>query len=105
MKEINDPGNYRKMSEPYRSSEEASSALDAFYEAVKELRNTHKITDVLMVVCVNVTYEEGEGAVMSRSHYGDPLKSESMAAYAYGAEQTARKQWITRLLSGKKNGE
>jgi hypothetical protein len=100
MERIIDQKNYRRVSEPFVNAEQANAAIELFYKEVRELRNKHRIADVLVVCCVNVSYAEGEGQAMSRSHHGDPLKAEALAAYAYGAEQAERRRMMNLLLKG-----
>lgn len=96
-----DFGNYREMSEPFASSEEANTALQAFFDEVAEARIKHKITDVLLVVsCIAVT-AEGEAAFVTHAHFGDEFKVESMAAYAFGRASADREATTAQLLAGK----
>lgn len=96
-----DPQNYREMSVPFFGPEAANLALEAFYDDVRAARQKHRIADVLTVVSVNVIYDEGgEGAALSHSHNGDPMKAESMAAYVFGREQADRKAWLNKLVAG-----
>lgn len=99
---IHDPENYRKMAESFASLEEANAALDAFFADVRAARQKHRIADVLTVTMFTVRYADGEeGAALSRSHNGDVLKAESMAAYALGREQEHRREAINKLVAGR----
>lgn len=97
------PERYRRLSEPFANRDIANESLEAFFKELGELREKHRIADVLVVVCVNVRYGETEGAAMCHASFGDPLKPESMAAYAYGCEKAASEAMVNKLLSGKRN--
>lgn len=103
MEHITDPENYRKMSEPFASADEANAALKEFMAGVRELRKKHRIADVLTVVAVNAKYESGEGRAITHGFNGNSQNAEGMAAYAYGQESADRREWMNRLMSGKKH--
>lgn len=99
---MKNPGLYRRMSEPFASAEEATAAINAFFDDLAALREKHRIADVHVIAKTNAIETDGEEHVsISRYHLGDALHAESMCAYAYGAETQARKALITSLLSGK----
>lgn len=99
----NDPDHYRKMSVPFENADAANEALRGFYEEVSELRKKHRITDVSVVVSVEVKYPDGgEGMAQSTLHLGDSLKREGMLAYAFGQAQAENREMINKLLAGKK---
>lgn len=83
----NDFGNYRKMSEPFPSVEEANVALKNFYRAVEEARKKFHIMDVHVIVKMNVLRGETEGAAMTSAHYGNTLEGAPMCAWGLGQEQ------------------
>jgi len=49
----NDFENYRKMSEPFQSVEEADEALKNFYQAIEEARKKFRIMDVHNICKLN----------------------------------------------------
>ena len=100
MKPIKDPENYRKMSAPFASVDEAQASLKSFMIGVHELRQKHRIADVLTVSSVNVKYEEGEGRAIIHGFSGDSANAEGMAAYAYGQESAQKRELMSRILSG-----
>lgn len=95
----NDPDNYREMSAPFASPEEADAALRAFADEFYALRNKYRIADILAVVNVSIRYEDGRvGEVVTRSYYGNEHKAESLAAWSMGYEQSERQARIAKVL-------
>lgn len=82
-KSKHDPANYRKMSEPFPTVEEANEALSQFYEAVEVARKQHKIMDVHVIVKMNIS----DGVAMTTAHYGNELEAAPMCAWALGQAQ------------------
>ena len=78
----NDLANYRKMSEPFPSVEEANEALKSFYQAVEEARKEFHIMDVHVIVKMNVLRDGTEGTAMTSAHYGNTLEGAPMCAWA-----------------------
>lgn len=89
MSSKSDPANYRKMSEPLASPEEANKALRSFFEAVELARKEHHIMDVHVIVKVNIARGESEGAAMSSAHFGNALEGAPMCAWGLGQEQAS----------------
>ncbi len=87
MPSKNDIANYRKMSEPHPSIEEANEALKSFYQAVEDARKEFRIMDVHVIVKMNVLHGETEGTAMTSAHYGNTLEGAPMCAWALGHEQ------------------
>ena len=101
---IIDPALHRKLSEPFPSLEAANEALDNFQAEFRELRAKHRIPEVLVVVGVNVIYASGaEGRAMTTMFNGNSMLRTAMAAYAYGFCQQEDREFLNRLLAGKKN--
>lgn len=100
METISDPENYRKMSEPFESADEANTALKQFMDVVRELRQKYRIAEVLTVVSVNVKYKDGEGKAISFGFNGNYMEAESMAAYAYGDLAANRRAYMNKLAKG-----
>lgn len=97
---VSDPANYRKLSEPFATPDDANRELQAFFAALAELRKTHHVRDVLVVVAGSVTYESGdEGEFSTTAHFGDSMRAESMAAYAYGMESARRQERISKAFT------
>jgi len=90
----NDLSNYRKMSEPLQSTEEANEALKGFYQAVEEARKEFHIMDVHVIVKMNILRDGEEGAAMSSSHYGNSLEGVTMCAWGLGQEQAELKSAV-----------
>lgn len=87
MESINDLANYRKMSEPFPSIEEANEALKKFYRAIEEARKEFRIMDVHIIVKMNVLRDKTEGTAMTTAHYGNTLEGAPMCAFGLGREQ------------------
>lgn len=103
MKSVRNEENYRALSVPKESPEAANADIEAFFKAVRELRQQFKLTDVLLVASVNVLYPgKGEGRAMTYAHFGDSREAETMAAYVYGAEGAERREMMAHLCAGKK---
>lgn len=94
-----DPENYRKMSIPYASADEANKELEAFMEGVETLRNSCRVADVHVIVRVNMINADGEeGAAMASAHFGDSTNAEMMCAWSFGKETANRKALIDKML-------
>lgn len=97
------PKRYREMSEPYPNYEEASKAIDAFYDELTALRAKHRIADVYFVMSTSYALSDGDQTnAMVIGHLGDSLKKLQMAAYGYGTAQEEHRATIEQLASGKK---
>lgn len=95
------PDNYRKLCEPFESLQATEKALEAFWEEFYELRNKHKIADVLIIYRVNCLDSDGvEGVVTGKFHCGNVELSEGMSAMAYGQAVVERQERMARNLEG-----
>jgi allophanate hydrolase subunit 1 len=101
---IDDFANYRALSVPFNSREQAKHAFAAFMAAVHSARQKYKITDCTVVVALPVKYPEpeGEGVVCTYGHMGDEVNTEIMLAFALGRAKRERREDIARLTRGKK---
>lgn len=98
-KTIKDSANYRKLSEPMATSQEADAALEAFWEELYELRNKHRITDVSIVFRVNYLADDGqEASVTSTAHYGDVNNHEAMMAFGLGQAAAERQERVGKMI-------
>ena len=98
-----DAENYRKLSVPKPSIEQANKDIAAFFEDLAELRKKHSIMDVLCVAQINVIYEDGEeGNPITYSHFGDQTKALAMAAYAMGTAKADMDAICAKLMKGKR---
>ncbi len=96
---------YREASEPHKSKTAANEALAVFIEELNELRVKHRIKDLLLVYGVSVLDADGnESVAMGTAGFGNQTFWESMAAFAFGHEQTKREQRIRELLSTQTKG-
>jgi hypothetical protein len=95
------PDNYRKLCEPFESMAAVEKAITAFWEEFYELRNKHKIPDVLVVWRVPAYDAEGEeGIVTSKLYCGNSDHAEGMAAMAYGQCAVERQERTAKHLQG-----
>ena len=107
----NDPDNYRKMSEPHKSMDDANEALQKFYDKVSEARKECQIADVLVITKDTYFLSDGTiGIFIQHSQFGNQLNGLSMAAYAFGQLQAAyafgqlqdeQKEFLSKLSNGK----
>jgi alkanesulfonate monooxygenase SsuD/methylene tetrahydromethanopterin reductase-like flavin-dependent oxidoreductase (luciferase family) len=104
MKEY-DPALYRRMSEPFATTGDASEALSAFFEDVHAARAKHRIADVNIAASVNVVAEESDAPIIQRFHIGDQLKGAQMLAYAFGASQEAHHAVLATMISRGRKSE
>ena len=98
----NDPDNYRKMSEPHKSMDDANEALQKFYDKVSEARKECQIADVLVITKDSSFLSDGTiGLFIQHSQFGNQLNGLSMAAYAFGQLQDEQKEFLSKLSKGK----
>lgn len=95
---------WREMQEPHEDIAAADAAYKAFYEGLGELRKQHRMADVLCVVRLRVVDPddaENDREALLSCIYGDSLREESLAAYAFGEATSRRQQMISDLATGK----
>ena len=100
MQAKNDPGLYRRMSEPFDSADAAQSAWDAFRADIEAAREKHKITEV--VVLVQFPYRASEGDEIlggSMLCIGDGMRHEVMLATGLADVQRTRQEMIGSILA------
>lgn len=93
------PKNYRQLSEPFESPEEAEKVVGEFWEEFYALRNKYEIPDILLVLQFSIEYPEGEGIVLAKLYAGDERNGEGMAAFAYGQCSGERQERIAKNLN------
>ena len=79
----NDPANYRRLSEPFASPDDAEKALDQFLDELMELRNKHRIRDMAYVLSVPVAYPAGEADCIITGHFGSSAQRLPLMAYGH----------------------
>lgn len=99
---INDPANYRKLSEPFASKDAANEALQSFCDEVGEARKRHGIANVIIIIKDSCMYGEEPGDFLNLYQLGSSLEHESMVAYAFGAIRAERNEMIAKLIKGVK---
>lgn len=92
---INDSDLYARMSAPFATSVEATTALGAFLVAVCALRIKHRIADVVTVALVNVAGEP----VITYGQNGSEEVAPMILAWALGKEQAASKARIEERIA------
>jgi hypothetical protein len=96
-----DPANYRKMSEPIPSQEEANKQLAGFMEAVEKARNEFHMQDVHVIVKMNIINAQGnEQGALSSAHFGHELESAPMCAWSLGHAEADLKKIVGEYLRG-----
>lgn len=96
----NDFSNYREMSKPFSSIEEANEALNNFYSAVEEARKKFRMMDVHLIVKMNVLRGKAEGEALTAAHYGNTLEGAPMCAWGLGQEQARFEGLIREYIKG-----
>lgn len=96
-----DPAKYRMMSMPFQSPEAAKEAIGKFWDAVADARDATFMTDVHVIVRINVLSEAGEeGTMITAAHFGSSIEAETMCAWALGQEMALRESTIGKMLKG-----
>lgn len=93
-----DQKTYRECCAP-KTVEQADQDLEAFVEAVYELRKQYRIPDVYVIAQVAVETDGEEALVNSVAHFGDQFKREGLAAFALGYESRARQETIAKIAA------
>ena len=98
MDATSNPGLYRRLCEPHESVEAANADMRAFVEAVSELREKHRIPDVVLICEVVAMRNGGEVLAQSGMEWGDMTHHEMMVARTLGQLQGDRQQRISDAL-------
>jgi hypothetical protein len=99
---VEDPENYRTMSTPFSSLEDAQDELDQFFEEVRIARQKHKIADVHVIVSTNVKTENLIKRFSGAAHFGDATNGLEMSAEGMKVELDARKKVIAAARNRKR---
>ena len=94
----NDFENYRKMSEPFRTVEEADEALKNFFQAIEEARKKFRIMDAHIICKLNVIHASEEKSVMVTAHFGNTLESAPMCAWAFAEARDELKSALSKIV-------
>jgi len=94
---VSEPQTYRECSQP-KTPEQAQQDWEAFCEECYELRCRYRIADLYLVGQHSIQYEYGDGVVNGTAHFGDPIKRESLAAWALGFESSQRQAAIAKTI-------
>ena len=98
MERTSNPGLYRRLCEPHDSVEAANADMRAFVEAISELREKHRIPEVVLICEVVAIRDGGEVIVQTGMEWGDMAHHEMMVARALGQIQGERQQRISDAL-------
>jgi hypothetical protein len=99
------PSLFRLLSEPFENLDAANKAIAAFLDELGDLREKHKIPNVVTIIGASA-WTKGDGDEQQETEflvphmYGDSLRMESMAAYAYGVAASARQEAIGAMQTG-----
>lgn len=99
MPRTSDPALYRRLCEPHASIDALNAELEAFYKSVRELREKHKLPEVLVIVAANVMDDGVEYEVQSSAYNGDVRNAAYMIARAYGESIAEARAMIGKLAS------
>jgi hypothetical protein len=100
MKTENNIKKYTRLLQPV-TREQGNANIQAFFEALGELRNKYHIPECLCVLKVNVEYADGDvGEAITSIHYGSQYEAEAMAAYALGNARAQVTAEVNKLARG-----
>lgn len=84
---------------PHESQELADKEVDAFLEAVQELRQKHRIKNLLVTLEIDhVDVDQGVQSKICTSATGQITKLLPLAAYEYGLRKREHQEMIDELL-------
>lgn len=96
----NDPATYKLCSTPHATPEEATSALEAFFADLAEIRKRHRIANVVLVAEVNV--DAGEDVQpeprLATFSLGDSTRHLQLAAVGYGQQQELQRKSVEQYM-------
>lgn len=101
----NDFANYRKMSEPFASPEEADQALRRFFEIVELARKECRIMDVHVIAKIIITREDVDAAAMGSAHFGNSLEAIPMCAWSLGQEKYTLETAVNNFMKTSSQSE
>jgi hypothetical protein len=99
------PKLFRRVSEPYPNAEAAAAALEAFAKDVSDLREKHRVMNV--VVLMQSAYERGEdeSRTIMTLRLGSETDCLAMQAQCFGiAQERARADLADLVAAGRKLG-
>lgn len=102
------PDRYARLSVPHATQEAAQDDIDAFAAVVGELRERHKLTDVVIVIQTPVLTDGPDSPARARfwmGHMGAESEVPFMLARALGCAEQQRQEALARLASGEDGGE
>lgn len=93
-----DPEKFQRLSVPFETLDEAQAASEAFFKELGELREKHRMANVVVVIQNTVA---GVGPGLANSFYGDWQHEEMMLAWAMGKAHSDRAHSLAKLIGGK----
>lgn len=93
------PKLFRELSEPFPTMDALTAALDAFTKDLGEIREKHRIANVYCVLAFSVIENGEETESMSSVSFGDSLRRQPMAAWAYGREQADHEALMRHIVA------
>lgn len=96
----NDPATYKLCSTPHATPEDATSALEAFFADLAEIRERHRIANVVLAVETNV--DAGENVPpeprIATFAMGDSAHHLRLAAVVYGQQQESHRRLLDQYV-------
>lgn len=102
MKIVNDPANYRALSEPFENSDTANQAIEKFFDMVQEARKVCKIQDVHVLVKFHIIQDEVEKVAITSGHLGNSVEGLGMCVWGIKSELETQGLSIKEFLSDEK---
>lgn len=90
LSRANDPENYERMNEPRESREDGAKAIEAFLNAVYELRQEHRIGNVVVIASTAAKTDDGIIDMMGTARYGDLDRAPKLAAILHASVRSER---------------
>jgi len=99
---IHDPSNYRKMSAPFDSLADANAALVAFFKDVAELRQKHRISDVLVLCEISHMIGNEEVRGSASTSLGSSDRVLSIIAREHGRQSQIHEDRLALLMASER---
>lgn len=99
MNTIQDPANYRAMSEPFSSPEAANEAIGKFFDMIQEARKACKIQDVHFIVKFHVLHDERESVAITSGHIGNTAEGVGMCVWGLKHELETQETMVQEVMN------
>lgn len=98
-----DPGNYRRLSEPFPSFADAEAAVNGFWDELYELRNKWRIADIVMAMSVPLVENGAETKIVMILSAGSSAERLPLVAQAFGQIKEEHDELLRLCLSPPKS--